>query len=123
MVSFREEMPENFASGSFDDGRVYVDLTIPDELAREGFVREVVRRLQELRKRLDLPVESFVDAFVTVHDPAKLEWLEDQRDYLAGEVRVKNLSLMRPGETGPRADAEDEWKIDGESYRVGIARN
>src|SRR5713101_8523945 len=30
MVSFKEEMPGNFASGSFDDGRVYVDLTIPD---------------------------------------------------------------------------------------------
>ena len=116
-------MPENFASGSFDHGRVYVDLTIPDELAREGFVREIVRRLQELRKRLDLPVESFVEASVTVTNPGRLEWLEDQREYLTGEVRVRNLHLLRPGETGPRADAEDEWKIDGEVYRVGIRRN
>src|SRR5439155_360366 len=57
MVSFKEEMPENFAMGSFDDGRVYIDLTIPKELVREGFVREIVRRLQEMRKRLDLPVD------------------------------------------------------------------
>ncbi len=122
MVSFKEEMPENFASGSFDNGRVYVDVTIPSELAREGFVREIVRRLQEMRKRLDLPVESFIDAFVTVHDPGKLEWLEDQREYLMEEVRVRNLHLLRPGETGPRVDMEDEWKIDGDNYRVGIAR-
>src|SRR5438445_489148 len=62
MVSFREEMPEAFALGGFCGGRVYVDLTIPKELVREGFVREIVRRLQEMRKRLDLPVDAFVEA-------------------------------------------------------------
>jgi isoleucyl-tRNA synthetase len=122
MVSFKEEMPENYASGSFDIGRVYVDITIADELAREGFVREMVRRLQEMRKRLDLPVDAFVDAYVTIHDPAKLEWLEDQREYLMGEVRVRTLHLLRPGETGPRAEMEGEWKIDDENFRLGIAR-
>src|SRR5207253_10123553 len=65
MVSLKEEIPENHAIGSFEEGRVYVDLTIPSELVREGFVREVIRRLQEMRKRLDLPVDAFVDAFVT----------------------------------------------------------
>ncbi len=122
MVSFREEMPENYASGSFEEGRVYVDLTIPDELAQEGFVREMVRRLQEMRKRLDLPVDAFVEAFVTVPDAKKLEWLEDQRDYLMEEVRVKTLHLLRPGEAKPRAEMEGQWQLEDGNYHMGIAR-
>jgi isoleucyl-tRNA synthetase len=122
MVSFKEEMPENYASGTFEDGRVYVDLTIPHELAQEGFVREMVRRLQELRKRLDLPVDAFVEAFITVPDAQRLEWLEDERDYLMEEVRVRTLHLLRPGESKWKAEMEEEWQLDGQNYRMGVAR-
>ena len=120
MVSFREEMPENYASGSFDQGRVYVDLTIPDELAQEGFVREMVRRLQELRKRLDLRVDAFVEAYIMIPDAQKLDWLEDNREYLMEEVRVKTLHLLRPGEPKPKASMEEQWVLDGQSYQMGI---
>jgi isoleucyl-tRNA synthetase len=120
MVSFKEEMPENFAMGSFDDGRVYIDLTIPKELVREGFVREIVRRLQEMRKRLDLPVDAFVEAYVTVPDPQKLEWLEDERDYLMEEVRAKALHLLRPDQEKPKVNAEENWQIEGHTFQMGL---
>jgi isoleucyl-tRNA synthetase len=120
MVSFKEEMPENFAVGTFDKGRVYIDLTIPKELVREGFVREIVRRLQEMRKRLDLPVDAFVEAYVTVPDAQKLEWLEDERDYLMEEVRTETLHLLRPDQEKPRADLEENWQIEGHTFQMGL---
>jgi isoleucyl-tRNA synthetase len=120
MVSFKEEMPENFAMGSFDEGHVYIDLTIPKELVREGFVREIVRRLQEMRKRLDLPVDAFVEAYVTVPDPQKLEWLEDEREYLMGEVRAKTLHLLRPDQEKPKVNAEENWQIEGRTFQMGL---
>jgi len=123
MVSFKEEMPENFAMGTFDGGRVYIDLTIPKELVREGFVREIVRRLQEMRKRLDLPVDAFVEAYVTVPDAQKLEWLEDERDYLMGEVRVETLHLLRPDQEKPKAKAEENWEIEGHTFQMGLSSN
>src|SRR5207245_8058711 len=89
MVSFKEEMPEKFAMGSLDEGRVYIDLTIPKELVRDGFVREIVRRLQEMRKRLDLPVDAFVEAYVTVPDAQKLEWLEDRSEEHTSELQSR----------------------------------
>jgi isoleucyl-tRNA synthetase len=121
MVSFKEEMPENFAMGAFSGGRVYIDLTIPKELVREGFVREIVRRLQEMRKRLDLPVDAFVEAYVTVPDPQKLEWLEDERDYLMGEVRAETLHLLRPDQERPKAKAEENWQIEGRTFQMGLS--
>jgi isoleucyl-tRNA synthetase len=121
MVSFKEEMPENFAMGTFDGGRVYIDLTIPRELVREGFVREIVRRLQEMRKRLDLPVDAFVEAYVTVPDPQKLEWLEDERDYLMGEVRAETLHLLRPDQEKPKTNTEENWEIEGRMFQMGLS--
>jgi isoleucyl-tRNA synthetase len=121
MVAFKEEMPDNFAMGSFDDGRVYIDLTIPKELVREGFVREIVRRLQEMRKRLDLPVDAFVEAYVTVPDAQKLEWLEDEREYLMGEVRVETLHLLRPDQEKPKAKANENWEIEGHTFQMGLS--
>lgn len=121
MISFKEEIPENHAIGDFEEGRVYVDLTIPDELLREGFVREVIRRLQEMRKRLDLPVDSFIDAFISVPDPEKLSWLDDERDYLMEEVRAKTLVLLRPDQPRPAAGLEEDWKIEADNFYMGIS--
>src|SRR2546426_1211201 len=121
MVSFKEEIPENHAIGIFKEGRVYVDLTIPSELVREGFVREVIRRLQEMRKRLDLPVDAFVDAYVSVSDPEKLGWLEDEKDYLMEEVRAKTFVLLRPDQPRPTAGLEEDWNIERDNFHMGIS--
>ncbi len=122
MVSFKEEIPENHAIGTFEEGRVYVDLTIPSELVREGFVREVIRRLQEMRKRLDLPVDAFVEAFVSASDPEKLGWLEDEKEYLMEEVRAKTFVLLRPDQPRPATGLEEDWKIEGDNFHMGISR-
>jgi len=122
MVSLREEIPENHALGNFQEGRVYVDLTIPSELVREGFVREVIRRLQEMRKRLDLPVDAFVEAYVSVSDPEKLAWLEDEKDYLMEEVRAKSFVLLRPDQPRPKSRLEEDWKIERDNFHMGITQ-
>jgi isoleucyl-tRNA synthetase len=122
MVSFKEEIPENHAIGNFEEGRVYVDLTIPGELVREGFIREVIRRLQEMRKRLDLPVDALVDASISVSDPEKLGWLEDEKEYLMEEVRAKSFIVLRPDQPKPAAEFEEDWKIEGSNFRMGISR-
>lgn len=122
MVMLREEMPDNYAVGTFAEGRVYVDLTIPKDLVREGFVRDVIRRLQEMRKRLDLPVDASIDAYVSVSDSEKLGWLEDERDTVSEEVRVKTLLILRPDESKPGAMLTEDWEIGGRPLRMGISR-
>ena len=120
MVSFREEIPENHAVGLFEEGRVYVDLTIPKELEQEGFVRDVVRRLQAMRKRLDLPVDAFITVFIKTTDTERLGWLEDEQEFLSVEVRAKDLVLLSPNEAAPKARLEEDWQINGRDFRMGI---
>src|SRR5437879_12406196 len=95
-----------------------MDVTITKELVRECCGREIVRRLQEMRKRLDLPVDAFVEAYVTVPDAQKLEWLEDERDYLMEEVRAEIVHLLRPDQDKPKANAEEDGQIEGHMVQL-----
>jgi isoleucyl-tRNA synthetase len=49
-VNIKEELPEGFAGSLFSKGVVYVNTNITPELEREGFSREITRRVQQLRK-------------------------------------------------------------------------
>lgn len=122
MVSLREEMPSNYAVGTFDGGRVYVDLTIPTDLVREGFVREVIRRLQEMRKRLDLPVEAFIYGFISSSNAEKLEWLEEEKDTIMEEVRAKELILQTPSQKELQASLREEWRIGSDEFHMGLTK-
>ena len=99
-----------------------MDLTIPADLVREGFVRDVIRRLQEMRKRLDLPVDAFADTFISVADPERLGWLEDERDLLMEEVRAKTLLLLRLDQAKPGATLEETWQIEGHELHMGLSQ-
>jgi isoleucyl-tRNA synthetase len=120
MVSFKEEMPKNFALGTFSQGRVYVDATLPKALLEEGLVRDVVRRLQEMRRTMNLPVDGFVTAYILT--PAKMEktWLEKRRDYIKEEIRAKRLYLLERGEKKPKVEFEKTWIINGKPYEMGL---
>lgn len=122
MVSLKEEMPDNYAVGTFDGGRVYVDLTIPTDLVREGFVREVIRRLQEMRKRLDLPVDAFVDGFISSSNAEKLEWLEDEKETIMEEVRARELILQIDGQKQIDAALKEEWLIGSDEFHMGLSQ-
>jgi hypothetical protein len=57
---------------------------------------------------------------VTVPDAQKLEWLEDERDYLMEEVRAEALQLLRPDQEKPKATLEENWQIEGDTFQMGL---
>ena len=80
MITFETNTPPEVSGVEFDGGVVYVDTTLTEDIEREGYAREVVRRLQEMRKALDLDIETEVRvaAFVDdLDDDARHERFED----------------------------------------------
>ena len=122
MVTFREEMAENFISGTFSKGRVYVDTTMPKRLLAEGLVRDIVRRMQEMRRQMSLPVDAYVSAYVVPPGKAELESLKKKEDYICEEVRAKNLNFLGKGQKRPKVELSREWLIDGRDYFIGMHR-
>ncbi len=121
MVSFREETPEGYASGTFSQGRVYVEAAIPRGLVQEGLVRDVVRRLQEMRRRMDLLVDRFVEVYIMCPTREEVQGLRSRQAYIEEEVRAARLELKSMTEKpAVKAELEETWTISGKSYKMGM---
>ncbi|MFQ6085341.1 MAG: isoleucine--tRNA ligase [Candidatus Bathyarchaeia archaeon] len=118
-VGFKERMPEGFLGRPIRGGRVYVETKLTPELLGEGMVRDVVRRIQHLRKLLDLNVEEFVDAYVRV--PAnRMAWIRKFEGYVKEEGRIRDLSIISKGEPRWKPTLEKDWVVDAERIKIGI---
>ncbi|MDQ0886516.1 isoleucyl-tRNA synthetase [Paenibacillus sp. V4I9] len=89
---------EGYASASGYQINVALNTTITEELEQEGIVREVIRAIQDYRKRLDLPIEKRVILTLDVDAPLK-EALEQfdhvlQDNVLLSEVRYAKENEM-----------------------------
>ncbi|NQS79366.1 MAG: class I tRNA ligase family protein, partial [Methanoculleus bourgensis] len=51
-VTFAEALPEGVFAAPMKDATVYVDVALTPELEAEGYAREVIRRIQEMRRQL-----------------------------------------------------------------------
>ena len=120
MVSFRDTIPPAIAQAGFSAGDVYVDTELTREIESEGYAREVIRRLQDMRKELDLAVEEEIDAMVDIRDAQIAELVSELRDFIAGEVRAKSLAIGT--DVKIEGDLMKDWDVEGIKMRMGIAR-
>jgi isoleucyl-tRNA synthetase len=77
--------PEFTAALPDGAGLVVLDGTVTPELEAEGWAKDRIRELQDLRKSTGLEVSDRIS--VTIDVPAdKLAWAETHRDLIAGEI-------------------------------------
>ena len=121
MVEFIEKVPENLVAAEFSSGTVYVDVTLTPELKAEGYGREVIRRIQEMRKELDLRVDEKIVAAVRVEDEEVLRLVEAMRGHIAGEVRARRLELGSDLEV--RGSLVKDWSVEDVAMTMGVTRS
>ena len=117
MVEYHSEPPEHITGTEFDGGTVYVDTELTEELESEGYARDVIRRIQEMRKQLDLDVEAEIRVGLTVDDDRITAFVDDHRELIADEVRAAEF-VDDPEDAGDRLE---EWEIEGVDVTIGIA--
>ena len=119
MVNFEESLPEMTASAEFDAGTIYVDAKLTREIESEGFAREVIRRVQDMRKELDLAVDEGIKAHIRVEDERVVDLILDFEQYIAKEIRadvqVIGLDVDSAGELSK------DWEVEGISISIGIS--
>jgi len=86
-LTIEEKLPDFFVAEDFEGGRVFVDKTLTRELLAEGLAREFVRRIQEMRKRLDLDVNDRIVVTIETTDENR-ELLSENLDYIMKETRA-----------------------------------
>jgi isoleucyl-tRNA synthetase len=124
-VTFTEKLPEDVFSAAMPDAMVYVDIRLTPQLEAEGFAREIIRRIQETRRQLDLAVEDFIVADVAVADDricalVRDSWLTGIRE----EVRARELSIHAPGEPAScRTFASvKDWDVEGVAMMISMEK-
>ncbi|MDP7329563.1 MAG: isoleucine--tRNA ligase, partial [Candidatus Thalassarchaeaceae archaeon] len=102
---------EGFAAMTAEDSDVtlVLDMTVTEELLSMGLAREIIRRVQQKRKDLDLDVEASISLSVWL-DENNPELLGGDWDHVVSEVRAKDAILDQGGQA---PDGAETFDIDG----------
>ena len=113
-VVFETELPDNVVSAEFTGGSVFVDTELTPEILSEAMSRELIRRVQDMRKDLDLDVEANIN--ISVNCSLKFqELVESHLDFISHEVRAQSLEFK--DDTG---DYTKKWNIEEHELVISI---
>ncbi|SDR32364.1 isoleucine--tRNA ligase [Natronobacterium texcoconense] len=120
MVSFVTETPDDIAGTAFglngdDHGVAYVDASLTEDIESEGYAREVIRRVQEMRKDLELDVEERIALDLAIDDDRVADLVDEHEDLISEEVRADELRAVEDGD-GHRK----EWDVEGVTMEIAI---
>jgi isoleucyl-tRNA synthetase len=118
MVEYDSQPPEHVSGAEFDSGTVFVDTELTEDIEREGYARDLIRRVQESRKRLDLDVEEQVRVSVDIDDERVAGFFADKRELVAKEVRAAEFVAL--GDIDTDVGMVEEWEIEGVSVTIGV---
>ena len=107
-VSFVEETKGDQPTADFEGGRVLIDTTLSADEVSDGLARDLVRRIQQMRKEMDLKVDAFVDVDISASTVEAVSSMQGRKGYIAGEVRAKRLMIHQ---TDPRKDMGNSLEI------------
>jgi isoleucyl-tRNA synthetase len=99
-----------------DYGRtVALDTNISEELREEGFMREVISKLQTMRKESGAEVTDRVKVTYAAGEYAN-NVIQKKRDFIMGEVLAVELAAAKP------AGYTKEWDVNGEAVTFGVEK-
>lgn len=91
---------------------VFINLEIDDDLEAEGFARELIRRIQVMRKEANLPYDARIETVISNGDRQ-----EKSLKYFGKMIASETLSSeIRTAEI----EEGKEWDIDGDQIRISI---
>ncbi len=105
-----------FESDSDYGVTVVIDTKLTDELVEEGFVREIISKLQTMRKDAGFEVMDRITVYVSGNDKIK-SVIEKNSDKISSDTLTDAFVYDNGG------DYSAEWSINGESTVFGVAKN
>jgi len=112
-----EHEKEQFAKATTQDIILFLDITLTPMLEAEGLAREIIRRIQSMRKELNLNVEDQIQTEIALDKP-KTTALQDWMDHIKEETRSKTFSFVDK----PTGTLLKKWMIDELSVDIGIRK-
>ncbi|MFH1721524.1 MAG: isoleucine--tRNA ligase [Candidatus Altiarchaeota archaeon] len=98
VADIRLEVPEKYMAAEFQTqtgtGMAFIDAVRSDSLLREALARDVIRQIQELRKKEDLEELEEITVFLSENEKT-CEMIKEFGELIKTEVRAKEIQLKK----------------------------
>ncbi|MGN0384220.1 MAG: DUF5915 domain-containing protein, partial [Eubacterium sp.] len=106
---------EGYVSESDSNVTVVLDTNLTPELLEEGFVRELISKIQTMRKEADFEVMDKIIVYVSQND-AIVKIMKDNMQEIKNEVLANDIVFDNMSEY------HKEWNINGENVVLGVEK-
>ncbi|MFP4195747.1 MAG: isoleucine--tRNA ligase [Candidatus Woesearchaeota archaeon] len=110
-------VPEPYKMAPFNLGEVYLDTTMTPELEREGFSREVTRRIQQLRKKAGLEKDDEVKLAIETIDLEKA--VKEHSDEIKRKVGATEMYLNEKKEF----EHSKQESVKGKDFTISLEKS
>ncbi|MEM8893440.1 MAG: DUF5915 domain-containing protein, partial [Bacteroidota bacterium] len=86
---------------------VALDITITDDLRKEGLARDLVNRIQNIRKDQGLEVQDKIDILIESGNELVDGAVNDFKDYISVETQAKSLEQVAELTDGQSLEIDD----------------
>ena len=107
---------EGYVSQSDNKITVVLDTNLTPELLEEGFVREIISKIQTMRKEAGFEVMDKITIYAKGNDKVT-DIMTKNKDGIISEVMATDLVI------GSVEGYEKEWNINGEDVVMGVKKN
>ena len=106
---------EGYVSQEDNKMTVVLDMNLTEELIEEGFVYEIISKIQTMRKDADFEVMDHIKVSINGND--KLAAIaEKNKEAIAGKVLADELTV------GENFAVAKEWNVNGENVTIAIEK-
>ncbi len=106
---------EGYVSDSNNGMTVVLDTNLTDELVEEGFVREIISKIQNMRKDAGFEVMDHINVYQDGNDRIKDIILRNE-ELIKKEVLAENIII------GEIKGVEKSWTINGEESTIAVEK-
>ena len=106
---------EGFVSNTDHGVTVVLDTNMTPELLEEGFVREIISKVQTMRKDAGFEVMDHIQVSYDTSDDVK-EIFDRNKETISSEVLADSVVA------GAQGDLVKEWNINGKQVTLGVTR-
>ena len=106
---------EGYVSQADNNLTVVLDTNLTEELIEEGFVREVISKIQTMRKEADFEVTDKIGIYVDGNEKVS-NIVKANAETIMSDVMAVDIKL------GELAGYSKEWNINGETVSIGVEK-
>jgi len=120
-IQFEYQTPPHMVSSEGKFAEIYVDLSETDQLKSISMAKEFIRRIQVMRKELELNILDEIECLVYVPDEQVVDSLRSTSEYIEEETRSVLQLFTKKQELAEGYMARD-WEVDGVQTTIAIRK-